>query len=102
MRKEVKFRREGDRLVNAEPININPGEPLTIVVVLDDDQSWDDVDQVDMTPSPIWDPSNPVQQGNKYLGSDGGWHLSECLLVSHTTAGYHCTCRDDSPDWDRG
>ena len=50
----------------------------------------------------VWDPDHPVTQGHKYLGSDGGWHLSECLLVAYTGTGYHCTCRDDSPDWDRG
>lgn len=36
------------------------------------------------------------ESGNRL---DGKPHLSECLMVEHPDY-KHCTCHDDSPDWD--
>lgn len=45
---------------------------------------------------PKWNPEKPVWRDNKVLGSDGRFHLSECLLVEHSGDDYHCTCEDYS------
>jgi len=45
-----------------------------------------------------WNPEKPIRLRHKFLGSDGRFHLSECLLVEHSGEGYRCTCKDWYPD----
>jgi hypothetical protein len=47
----------------------------------------------------VWDPKHPVWREHKLLGSDLGYHLSECVLtILPVSEGFHCTCSDYSPD----
>lgn len=45
----------------------------------------------------LWSPERPIRNRHKLLGSDGFWHLSECLLVEHVGSDYRCTCLDWYP-----